>query len=74
MVHCAGAVSHQSEIRHGSGEAPDWIVQHGEQTYVLGGGLERGRKEGNKGKLEGSEKKRGSEAEIYRGREEERET
>lgn len=32
MVHAAGAVSHQSEIRCGSEDAPDWIVQHGEQT------------------------------------------
>lgn len=32
MVHAAGAVSHWSEISCGSEDAPDWIVQHGEQT------------------------------------------
>lgn len=37
MVLAAGSVGHQSEIRRGSGEASDWIEEHGEQTELLGG-------------------------------------
>lgn len=49
MVHSAGAVSHQSEIRRGSGEASDWIAQLGEQTYLFKSGMKGERKGENEG-------------------------
>ncbi len=71
MVHTARAVSHQSEISRGSGEAPDWIVLCGEQTHLLRGRRKRGRKGENDGGWKDQGEKIGSKAEKHRGREEE---